>query len=548
MYSQNVAFVRANEHDYEYQMWHEDLRIGYAHSMLTREGITAGVFDYAMKPLIDEADFDNALSDIHTSGATVIIFAVEKAPTNSPFYTAELIERVAADMRFSGKSLVLYGLTAVGSRRFLRDLPLTAVVTGEEDDLVAVVKCLLAGICFDGQRGVVFRDATNTIKENAPSKLRTLDSLPLPYRYYFENVSEHSCHHGYVGGLFASRGCYASCTFCYLRAYDAAYGSYPWRGRDPHKIADEMAVLYEEKRVREFAFLDPNFFGPGIAGQKWAMQLAEAITKHKMRDASFSLYARANDMHAETLGALKHAGLYAVFIGIESFSDRVLKRYRKGTTVAQNWRAIDLLMSHDIRLRMGFIMFDEITNDEEIQQNLAALREIAGAKPHLITQPLFFNNLLVPLEDTPSETEPSIAVESISEALARQQVILSRGNASVRFSSLRVASFAEAVRLISSELLQRSTALENKLSTTIRENSSVFAFPADAALSWFDGLTDLCIGLMCSCYDAGYVTEDLRATQVKVVEYVRSACRAYDTLKLGYPLHAPRDSVTQVFN
>jgi radical SAM superfamily enzyme YgiQ (UPF0313 family) len=336
----NVILVRAQEHDHEYRQWHEDLRLAYLSSYVRQNGYSTKIFDYALQPLLTGAEVDAAIEIIAWSGASVMVFVMEKAPTNSPFFTAELIRRCRAHARLRHLPFVIYGNTSVGADRLLQELPVDFVVLGEEPDFLALLQAVVVGTNPDSVPGIAFRGADGGILRRAPLPLPVLDELPPPHRYFFEfTQSERQRCAGYVAGILASRGCYARCNFCYIQAFAETYGGkYPWRGRTPAKVADEIEELYREHGVREFAFLDPNFFGPGRSGREWGATLAQEIINRDLAGIAFSIYARANDIEYESIRLLKRAGLYAVFIGIESFNQSVLNSYRKCKTILRLFR------------------------------------------------------------------------------------------------------------------------------------------------------------------------------------------------------------------
>ena len=67
-------------------------------------------------------------------------------------------------------------------------------------------------------------------------------------------------------------------------------------------------------------------------------------------------------------------GLGRVFLGVESFSDEQLVRYKKGTTCEQNIIAIKILTELGIDIRLGILLFDQMMNSvSEIRENVRVL-------------------------------------------------------------------------------------------------------------------------------------------------------------------------------
>ncbi len=192
-----------------------------------------------------------------------------------------------------------------------------------------------------------------------PRIAEDLDTLPFPLRTpAMRRLPEVN--------LLGSRGCYGQCTFCHLSSFGGR-----WRGRSPENIAEEIDRIISESGARDFYFTDPNFFGPGAAGQERALRLASLIGPKNIR---FGIEARANDIRDETIGALAKAGLRQILIGLESGRDEALKRMGKMTTVSEGEEAIRILRRYGIEPNIGFIMFEPASTLEDIRANFEFLK------------------------------------------------------------------------------------------------------------------------------------------------------------------------------
>jgi radical SAM superfamily enzyme YgiQ (UPF0313 family) len=506
----DVVLVRPQEHDYDYLQWHEDLALGHVLRELDDAGIATAVFDFALRPLLSETDYESAISEIAKCRPKIVIVVIDKHPTNSPYYAGCFIEAMRKSTGLRQVHLSIHGNTQVGTARLLDEFSIDSVIVGEEREACLLALAVVRGGAVQDVPGVVTRTVDPAkIRRNSPLVAhRDFSGSAPPKRYFFDLPEAERNPYGYVAAIEASRGCYAKCTFCYIRTKERVYGEYGWVGRSPAQVVDEMYDLYRRYSARQFSFIDPQFFGPGSGGQEWAVSLATLILERGMDDISFSIYARANDMRRPSLEALKAAGLYAVFIGVESFSDAVLKRYRKGVTVERNISAIKLLMDLNIRLRMGFVSFDHYTTIDELLENAAGLTSLLDGKPHLITQPVFFQNILAPLDDTPvgdhyraigaAEMAVSQPVEQL--LLAKRQERLTRGGPVTVFSDPRVAFVSEMTRILASEITQRSTRIEIACSDYLGRlaqnsiNIEGSLQSAESALGWLNGLTRFAIG------------------------------------------------------
>jgi anaerobic magnesium-protoporphyrin IX monomethyl ester cyclase len=75
---------------------------------------------------------------------------------------------------------------------------------------------------------------------------------------------------------------------------------------------------------------------------------------------------------------MRDAGLFLVYMGLESGSDEGLKTMHKQITVAQNIRAVNTLKSINLRFEFGFMLLDPSSTFESVRENLRFLRAIVG--------------------------------------------------------------------------------------------------------------------------------------------------------------------------
>lgn len=558
-----AVLVRPQEHDYDYLQWHEDVALGHLSRELRSDGHRIEVLDYALRPLLTPLEYGAEIDGIASMAPKLIILVIDKHPTNSPYYAGELIRLLRADPRLQDSAHVsVFGNTQVGSERLLDEFDVDSVIVGEERDARALAQALATGREFGDVPGIVYRDRNGVARRNPPLAVHEeFATSKWPDRYYFSIPEANRNPYGYVAAIEGSRGCYAKCTFCYIRTKDSTYGNYAWVGRDPADIVAEMSFLYQDHGAREFSFIDPQFFGPGEKGQLWATDLAHGILAAGLSGISFSIYARANDMKRESLELLKAAGLFAVFIGIESFSDSVLKRYRKGVTARRNLEAIELLMELDIRLRMGFISFDYHTTFAELEESLSGLRYISTLKPQLITQPVFFQNILAPLDDTPVGRQyveigaAGLAVTQPSERqlLAKRQERLTRGGPISHFSDPRISFVSDCTRILAAEITARSTRLEIACSESLASGADVVTYSGESlsmgqVLAWFNGLTLFAIEQLGTIISVG---EHLGPSEYlddenEISGLLGRSMRQYDEIYFGHPLMSDVDARSEI--
>jgi radical SAM superfamily enzyme YgiQ (UPF0313 family) len=234
------------------------------------------------------------------------------------------------------------------------------VIVGESEetlgDLAETIACKRMVLPAPG---LAARAAGRPVFPGFRKPIVPLDRLPYPARPWMRQ--------GETANILASRGCYNGCSFCLIPTLDN--NKAVWRRRSIANITEEIRLL-KELGITDFYFADPNFIGPGLAGQEHAKALAAAISELGI---AFGLETRAADITPSLLQALCKAGLTTLLLGIESGSAGVLRRLNKHTTVADNENAIALVREAGIEPEIGFIMFEPKSTIADIRDNLKFL-------------------------------------------------------------------------------------------------------------------------------------------------------------------------------
>jgi radical SAM superfamily enzyme YgiQ (UPF0313 family) len=260
-------------------------------------------------------------------------------------------------------------------RQTLELIPeLDSVVRFEgETTLVELVDAISAGEEWRGIHGIAYRGHQDVITTPPRALLEDLDRLPYPDRSYEpEAVLGRS-----ILPILASRGCARTCSFCSIHTFYRAAPGKIVRTRKPAEVVREMRLLHEERDTRIFLFQDDDFplFGP--VWRRWAGQFVEELHQAGLPGkVIWKINCRADAVDRDLFVRMKDAGLYLVYMGLESGSDQGLKTLNKGITVDQNIRAVNLLKSIGLMWEYGFMLFDPSSTFESVRENLQFLRTI----------------------------------------------------------------------------------------------------------------------------------------------------------------------------
>jgi radical SAM superfamily enzyme YgiQ (UPF0313 family) len=177
-----------------------------------------------------------------------------------------------------------------------------------------------------------------------------LDALPFPRRdltaayrqsYFSEWMRP-------LASIRTSKGCHFRCQFCAL--WKLTGGRY--LTRKPERIVEELGAIQEP-----YVFFadDESLLDTGRMAALADLIQQAGIKKH------YFLYGRSDTIarHPELLEKWRKVGLERVFVGLEFMGDADLKLIRKGSTVANNVKALQILKALDLDIWPMFMVRPE---------------------------------------------------------------------------------------------------------------------------------------------------------------------------------------------
>ncbi len=319
-------------------------------------------------------------------GATTIAFGTHVTPI--PGRTMQAFP--ALDLVIRGEpELTLRELIDSLEGRALRDPALTALFQSTDPDWQSLPAAAerspgdLAHI-----KGLVWRDGAR-IRVNPDRPLvPDLDALPLPRHDLLPlNAYRIPMLRGPYTFIVTSRGCPAGCQFCIKHV---TYGRCV-RLRSPESIMREVQMIYDLglRNIHMYADLF-------TVSRDQVMELCRLLTDSPMR-IRWTCNSRVDFVDEEMLRAMAQAGCWMISWGIESGSERILKRVHKGTRLEQVERALRWSKGAGIRNWGYFIIGLPGETEETIQETIAYAKRLPLdvalfhiAAPHPGT-PFFFD-------------------------------------------------------------------------------------------------------------------------------------------------------------
>lgn len=248
--------------------------------------------------------------------------------------TKELCEVIKN--QFSGIYIILGGPhPTVMPNEVSEEMNADIVIQGEADNIISDV---VKNLEHYKKQGIV--------KAGIAMKL---DELPLPARHLLDMSKYTSLPNTYKKSpntfqVMTSRGCPFTCTFCH-----DAKGVF--RQRSVENVIMEIKHLQEKYGVKEIAFWDDIM----TLNKAWMYKFCEALEKEKI-NLVWSCYTRLDLIDEPLLKAMKKAGCWNIFFGIEAGSQGLLDNIKKKMTVEQMANQVRLVKKVGIEIRGSFMI------------------------------------------------------------------------------------------------------------------------------------------------------------------------------------------------
>lgn len=370
----------------------ENLGLGYIAAFLRHKQISVKILDAPLNGL----DRNKALEEIMKIDCKLIGVSI-------PYQEAalEILDFITEIKKLKPQvHLTIGGIYPTFAYEELLTLypSIDTVVIGEgEETTTLLAEALLHSRDYSSIQGIAYRLDDSVIKTEARPSVEDLDTIPFPERDTLDlNLKTH-----HFATIITSRGCYARCSFCSVVPYYSSFGQ-QYRMRSAENVLQEIEQLYYQYGVRNIMFNDANFIGGSVNAKARAREIAEGIINRKL-DLEIRIQCRVNDVEEELFSLLKQAGLTRVYLGIESGSQTVLDRFKKDATVEQNLDALKILAKLDLFVAMGFIMFDDRINFNELNDNIAFLKHAKTIIKKDKSGPVYPLSKLLPLAGTEIE-------------------------------------------------------------------------------------------------------------------------------------------------
>ncbi|GAB4355607.1 MAG: radical SAM protein [Candidatus Abyssubacteria bacterium] len=249
-----------------------------------------------------------------------------------------------------------------------RKVPALDVVIRHEYEFVTLD--IAKGKPLDSIAGITYRQGDRIVRNPMRDFSDELDSLPFPARHLIDNSLYTSPENGKpIGVIHTSKGCPSRCIFCPA----GPISGYKVRLRSPKSVVEELAQCVQQYGLTQFLFNADTF--------TWDKNFVVAVCQGIMEKGlqiRWGCNSKVNTLDSEMLELMKRAGCWVVGFGIESGSQEMLNKMRKGTTLEQAQHAIALCKKAGLKTHTFFIIglpwdtSETIKKSEEFARRLDA--------------------------------------------------------------------------------------------------------------------------------------------------------------------------------
>lgn len=228
-----------------------------------------------------------------------------------------------------------------------KHLLVDVVVIGEgEQTFLEVVDALFGHEDIVGVPGTCIRKDNGDVVFGPARPFLSMDELPLP-AYDLVDIDDYQGIE-YQFDYQSSRGCPFRCAFCYNKAFCGRR----YRKKSPAKVVKELAYLYDKYNVINFGFVDDEFF---IDKKR-----IEAIFDGILESGKFGIVASCRLDIVRTFShrlmeKMKRAGVFQMFFGAESGSEKILKLIKKDISTEDIIEGARAVAEKGIRPNLSFM-------------------------------------------------------------------------------------------------------------------------------------------------------------------------------------------------
>jgi len=314
------------------------LGLGYIAAVLEQEGYSVSVLDLNILRLIKEEEekaIKNAIKDVAIVGMGGMI---------TMFKTISRISYIIKSNRPDLPVLVGGPIAMNLQEIILKNSKIDILIMGEgEKTVISLIHTLLDKGDLNNVKGISYLENNKCKSTSVSVRIDDLDSLPFP-AYHLFPFKSYLKNRNFSTDIIGSRGCPYQCTFCF-RNFGSAV-----RFRSVNSIIEEIRFLNFFYNVKHI-YLEDELF---VQKKKFIEEFCDKIKK--INGVTWSACARVNTLSLDLLYRMSEANCISLMLGIESFSNDILKEMKKEVSSDQIKKVCSWMNEVGMRIKPGLII------------------------------------------------------------------------------------------------------------------------------------------------------------------------------------------------
>lgn len=238
------------------------------------------------------------------------------------------------------------------------------IVRGEgEYPMFELIKQISSGANkFSSIPNLSFRGKGRIIHTPPNEATKKLEIFPFPDRTLLMNEDKYTSED--MGLIMTSRGCPFACSYCATNTKRVSY-------RPIEHILEEIKLVISNYGTGQFSFKDDSF----TVNKKRVEQFCDKLLTDKF-NINWECNTRVDLVNESLLVKMEKAGCNSIKVGIESGSERILKKMNKGITHEQVRNAARLFRKVGIHWTGYFMMGVPGETVEDVYKTLQLMYEV----------------------------------------------------------------------------------------------------------------------------------------------------------------------------
>jgi radical SAM superfamily enzyme YgiQ (UPF0313 family) len=342
------------------------LGICYLSSVLKKGGHTTKIVDAE----IESKNINDIIFDINKFKPDLIGFT-----STTPLFSAT--KKMAERMKMRMDIPIVIGgphVTVLPDGIITSDGPFDFAICGEgEGPMLKLVNCLSNDKnTLNEIKGLIYKDRNGKVVRNMLiSHIKEIDTIPWPDR---ESLMLDRYNWGVPGRgikrfttLMTDRGCPFSCTFCSAHTVMGKKMRY----RNITDVVDEIDYLVNKLKITHISFVDDTL----TLNRTRVIQMCQEVIKRKI-SFTWEGWTRANTIDDELVQMMRRAGFVRVSFGIESGSEKILEKIKKGVKLNDIVSGYRIMKKYGVETRGSVMLGHPYETRETINETLQFIKDL----------------------------------------------------------------------------------------------------------------------------------------------------------------------------